>query len=73
VSGTATAEEAQALNDLHGYYAANSAGLIQTYTQKQAQWAAQLLQLQLNPPVRPNTVINYWPIKSSIYRTGAGQ
>jgi hypothetical protein len=73
VSGTGTTDDIHALNALHSYYAANSNTLVQTYTQKQAQWAEQLLQLKLYPPVRPDTVINYWPIKSSVYPTGAGQ
>jgi hypothetical protein len=73
VSGTGTPDEIQALNALHAYYAANSDAMIQTYTERQAQWAAQLLQWKLHPPVRPNTVINYWPIKSSVYPTGSGQ
>lgn len=73
VSGTASPDQIQALNDLHTYYAANSDALVQTFTAKQAQWAKELLQLKLHPPVRPDTVINYWPIKSSVYPTGSGQ
>ena len=73
VSGSASADEIEDLNALHSYYAANSAALVQAYQQQQAANAARALQLKLHPPRRPNTVINYWPIKSSVYLKGSHQ
>jgi hypothetical protein len=73
VSGTATPEELQGLDAAHLYFGANRASLIQTYTLRQAEFAAEQLHLKLYPPVRPATVINYWPIKSSVYPTGTNQ
>jgi hypothetical protein len=67
VSGTASADAIQGLTALHKYFGENQASLIQAYTLRQAQFAAEQLQLKLNPPVRPSTIINYWPIKSSVY------
>ncbi len=67
VSGTASAQDIQDLNALHTYFAENGSALVQQYKQEQAENAARALQLKLHPPVRPNTVINYWPIKSSVY------
>ncbi len=73
VSGTATADDIQQLDALNAYVVANSSNIVQAYQQQQALDAAQALQLKLHPPVRPNTVINYWPIKSSIYLTGSSR
>jgi len=73
VSGTASVEDLQALDALHSYFAANSTSIIQAFQQQQAQNAARALQLKLHPPIRPNTVINYWPIRSSVYPTGSNQ
>jgi hypothetical protein len=73
VSGTGSLEMVQGLDALHQYYGANEEALIQEYSLKQAQWSAVELELKLHPPVRPNTVINYWPIKSSVYLTGSNQ
>ena len=73
VSGTASADDIQDLDTLHNYFSANSTLLIQAYQQQQAQNAALALQLKLHPPVKPNTVINYWPIKSSVYLPGANR
>jgi hypothetical protein len=69
VSGTGSPEMTQGLDALHQYFGANEGALIQEYSLKQAQWSAEELELKLHPPVRPNTIINYWPIKSSVYRT----
>jgi hypothetical protein len=73
VSGTATTDVLQGLNALDIYFGANKNALVQAYSVRQAQFAAEQLQLKLHPPVRPNTVINYWPIKSSVYPTGPNQ
>jgi hypothetical protein len=66
VSGTATADVLQGLNALDIYFGANQNDLVQAYSARQAAFAAEQLQLKLHPPVRPNTVINYWRIKSSV-------
>jgi hypothetical protein len=71
VSGTATPEELQGLDAAHRYFGANQTSLIQAYAVRQAQFAAEQLHLKLYPPVKPATVINYWPIKSSVYPTGS--
>jgi len=73
VSGTASADTIQALDAMHTYFGVNSGVLVQQYRQWQTQNAARALQLKLHPPVRPNTVINYWPIKSGVYPTGSAQ
>jgi hypothetical protein len=73
VNGMPTADEIQALDALHSYYATNSNALIQTYTERQALWADQIARLKSHPPTRPNTVIYYWPIKSSVYPTGGSR
>jgi hypothetical protein len=73
VSGSATADDVQELNALDAYVSANSSDIVQTYRHLQALDAAQALQAKLHPPVRPNTVINYWPIKSSVYLPGGNQ
>jgi hypothetical protein len=73
VSGTATADVLQGLDALDIYFGVNKNALVQAYTVRQEQFTAEQLQLKLHPPVRPNTVINYWPIKSSVYPTGSNQ
>jgi hypothetical protein len=73
VSGTATADVLQGLDALHVYFGANKNALVQAYSARQAQFAAEQLQLKLHPPVRPNTVINYWPIKSNVYLPTSNQ
>ena len=73
VSGTASADTIQVLDAMHTYFGANSGVLVQQYRQWQTQNSARALQLKLHPPIRPNTVINYWPIKSSVYSTGTAQ
>ena len=73
VSGSATADEIQELDAFHAYVAENSSNIVQAYQRQQEINAALALQLKLHPPVRPNTVINYWPIKSSVYLTGSNQ
>jgi hypothetical protein len=60
-----------ALNALCAYYDANSAQMIAAYDQQQAANAAQLQWLQTHPPVTPNTVVNFWPVKSSVYPTSS--
>ena len=61
------ASDLAALNAFLAYYDANSAQLFSTYQQQQAANAAQQAWLQAHPPVQPNTVINYWPVKSQVY------
>lgn len=56
-----------ALNALCAYYDANSAQMIATYHQQQADNAARAQWLQAHPPVPPDTVINYWPARNSVF------
>ena len=56
-----------ALNALYAYYDANSAQMIATYNQQQADNAAHQQWLKDHPPVQADTVINYWPVKSQVY------
>ncbi len=64
---TAHADDLAALDTLCAYYDANSAQMITTYNQQQANNAAYQQWLQTHPPVQPNTVINYWPTKNSVF------
>jgi len=73
VSGSAGAGDLQALEALHAYFGASAGGLEQAYLQQQAQIAAEQRLAKLHPPTRPNTVIYFWPIKSSVYPTGSSQ
>jgi hypothetical protein len=73
VSGTGSPDMIQGLNALDAYFGANGSMLVQRYLLRQAQDAAQLQELKLHPLVRPNTVINFWPIKTSAYPTGSNQ
>jgi peptidoglycan hydrolase-like protein with peptidoglycan-binding domain len=73
VSGTASADVLQGLDALDVYFGTNKSALVQAYNQRQATFAAEALQLKLHPPVRPNTVINFWPIKSGVYPSGSQQ
>ncbi len=73
VSGTASSDDVQALNGLLAYFQSNSQELLSEYQRIQAQYATALRQQKLHPGARPDTVINYWPIKSAVYLTGSGQ
>ena len=56
-----------ALNALCAYYDANSAQMIAAYNQQQAYNTAYQQWQQAHPQPTPNTVINFWPVKSSVY------
>ncbi len=56
-----------ALNALCLYYDANSAQMVAAYNQRQAYNAAYQQWQAAHPPQTPNTVINYWPVKSQVY------
>ena len=56
-----------ALNAICAYYDGNSAQMMAAYNQQQADNAAYQQWLQSHPPVQPNTVINFWPVKSQVY------
>jgi hypothetical protein len=70
VSGSAGSDALSAFDDFHSYFDANKAWLVRSYWQKQQQMAQQELWLRLHPPVIPNPVINFWPIKSAVFRPG---
>jgi len=73
VTGTAGPDDIQALNGLDACVAASGQQLANAYQKLQAQNAAALLRQKLHPKSRPDTVVYYWPIKSSVYLTGSGQ
>lgn len=58
-----------ALDQIHTWYDANSAAVIQTWQQQQAAAAQAALQASQNPPTPKNTVINFWPIQSNLFPT----
>ncbi len=73
VSGTASPDDLLALDGLHLYFGANRQQLVSAYQENQARYQAALREQALHPGARPDTVINYWPIKSGVYLTGSGQ
>ena len=56
-----------ALDALHAYYDTNHAQMIADYERREQESAAHEAWLRTHPPVRPDTVINYWPVKSRVY------
>jgi hypothetical protein len=61
------AEDIAALDALCVYYDVNKAQMVAAYNQQQADNAARAQWLKDHPPVQPDTVINYWPVKNSVY------
>ena len=59
------------LGALCTYYNANQTQLATAYQQAQAAQAAQAQWLKEHPPVQPNTVVNFWPVKSNVYLPAA--
>lgn len=62
-----TADSLKELDDLHTYFGANRQALIDGYNQRVAAQLALQQQLQANPPVPQDTVVNFWPVKNSVY------
>ena len=56
-----------ALVALCAYYDTNKAQMIAAYNQQQAYNAAYQQWMAAHPQPTPNTVINYWPVKSRLY------
>ena len=54
-----------ALDAMHAYYDANHEKMIQDYQQRMAAYSAQQQWAKDHPPVPKDTVINFWPKKSS--------
>jgi len=73
VTGSASPDALSAFDDFHSYFGANETQMVQAYWQRSALAARQQLQLRLHPPVKPDPVINFWPIKSSVYLSGSSQ
>ncbi len=71
-AGTAAAnpDAIAALDVLHAYYDVASAQLIQRYQQRVAAAAQAALEASQNPPVPKDTIINFWPIKSTLFPNG---
>lgn len=67
--GTAetNADATNALSTLHLFYDTYAAQLILGYQQRIAAAAQAALQQSQNPPVPKDTVINFWPIKSTVF------
>ena len=61
------------LDALHAYYNANRDQIITACQQRTAAWAKQAAWNKAHPPSQQTapTVINFWPIKSSVYLKGA--
>jgi hypothetical protein len=62
-----TADALAPLDALHAYYNANSKQLAIDYAKNVADQHAQELWQKAHPPVPKDTVVNFWPIKSSVY------
>jgi hypothetical protein len=54
------------LDYLHAFYQLNYAALKQDYEKRMAEHEAYEKELRENPPVKPDTVMHFWPIKSGI-------
>lgn len=69
IQGNATdyPEDMAALNALCAYYDANKTQMLADYQQREAANAAHQQWLKDHPPVQPDTVINYWPVKNSVF------
>jgi hypothetical protein len=61
------AEDIAALDALHVYYNANSQKLAADYAKRVADQHAQELWRKAHPAVPKDAVVNFWPIKSSVY------
>ncbi len=62
----------QALDALHRYFDANKTSLITAYQQRLVEQAEREKYQREHPPVPQDTVINYWPKKSSVYLNAEG-
>ena len=72
-SNPATNDGILALNALHAYYDANSSTLIPSHQKAMADYAAKQQNLKDHPPKPKDSVVNFWPVKSSVYLKGANQ
>ena len=61
------------LDAIHTYFSSNKEKIISDYQQRTAAWAKQERWNKSHPPVQHDTVINLWPVKSSVYLKGANQ
>ncbi|MDD5262889.1 MAG: hypothetical protein PHD76_13675 [Methylacidiphilales bacterium] len=61
------------LDDLHAYFNANKDQLVSDYQKRTADWERQERWNKAHPPVRQDTVINFWPVKSSVYKKSSNQ
>ena len=59
------------MNARGAYSYPTGALMVAAYHQQQATNAACQQWLQTHPTVPPNTVINYWPVKSQVYLPAA--
>lgn len=62
-----TAGSLKMLDDMHAYFDANKLQMIDSYNKRVADQAARAQWLLDHPPVPHDTVINFWPVKSTNY------
>ena len=63
----AVAEDYAGVYALHRYFEANRAELETRHAQMLAENAARAAQRAANPPVKQDTVIRFWPVKSALH------
>jgi hypothetical protein len=68
-----TEESLKQIDDLHAYFNANKQWMIDEYNKRQQADAKRQQWLKDHPPVPKDTVINFWPKKSSVYLSGQNQ
>ncbi len=61
------------LDDLCAYFNANKDQLVRDYQKRTADWERQERWNKAHPPVQQDTVINFWPVKSSVYKKSSNQ
>ncbi|MEY4484141.1 MAG: hypothetical protein RL693_1593 [Verrucomicrobiota bacterium] len=62
-----TAQDVASMDALHHYFAVNRDKLKAAYTLREQERLKQEQWQKAHPPVPKDTVINFWPIKSSVY------
>lgn len=68
-ASTAVPEALAAMDALHSFFDANRTVLLENYAKREAERITREQWLKGNPPVPKDTVINFWPKKSTLYPT----
>lgn len=55
----------RAMEDFHDYYEIHGAAMAADYNRRAAEWKAQEEWAKAHPPVPPDTIVNFFPIRSS--------